>query len=210
MHINIFSSIIHIETELIYLTSFGVEPNYLWNLPVVKILKNRYMLKEIIISFRKLWLLSLSQHSVSDIEIFWSALIFEPQHDKTNKMACASSEDSDQPGHSPSLIRVFAVRMKKTWALNYPLSAQRRLWSDWMDKPKTLQTGRMPRLIWVFAARSHFVGFVMLRLSYEEFAFINSPEPKAHRWAYSIGRHPSSVRCQYFQTTSPILSIFHI
>ena len=33
----------------------------------------------------------------------------EPQHDKTNKMTCAPSEDSDQPGHPPSLIRVFAV-----------------------------------------------------------------------------------------------------
>ena len=28
----------------------------------------------------------------------------EPQHDKTNKMACAHSEDSDQPGHLPSLM----------------------------------------------------------------------------------------------------------
>ena len=37
----------------------------------------------------------------------------------------------DQPGHPPSLIRVFAVRMKKAWVLNYPLSAKRRLWSDW-------------------------------------------------------------------------------
>ena len=35
---------------------------------------------------------------------------FEPRYDKTNKMACAPSEDSDQPGHPPSLIRVFAVR----------------------------------------------------------------------------------------------------
>ena len=35
---------------------------------------------------------------------------FEPPHNKTNKMACAPSEDSDQPGHPPSLIRVFAVR----------------------------------------------------------------------------------------------------
>ena len=33
----------------------------------------------------------------------------EPRHDKTNKMACAPSEDSDQPGHPPSLIRVFGV-----------------------------------------------------------------------------------------------------
>ena len=48
-------------------------------------------------------------------------------HDKTNKMACEPSEDSDQPGHPPSLIRVFAVRMKKVWILSYPLTAQRRL-----------------------------------------------------------------------------------
>ena len=34
----------------------------------------------------------------------------EPQHDKTNKKTCAPSEDSDQPGHPPSLIRAFAVR----------------------------------------------------------------------------------------------------
>ena len=34
----------------------------------------------------------------------------EPPHDKTNKMACAPSEDSDQPGHPPSPIRVFAMR----------------------------------------------------------------------------------------------------
>ena len=29
---------------------------------------------------------------------------------KTYKMACAPSEDTDQPGHPTSLIRVFAVR----------------------------------------------------------------------------------------------------
>ena len=33
---------------------------------------------------------------------------YEPQHDKTNKMICAPSEDSDQPGHTLRLIRVFA------------------------------------------------------------------------------------------------------
>ena len=37
------------------------------------------------------------------------------------------SKDSDQPGHPPSLIRVFTVRLKKAWVLSYPLSAQRRL-----------------------------------------------------------------------------------
>ena len=42
--------------------------------------------------------------------IHFTAAINEPSHDKTNKMACAPSEDSDQLGHLPSLIRVFAVR----------------------------------------------------------------------------------------------------
>ena len=51
----------------------------------------------------------------------------EPPHDKTNKMACASSKDSDQPGHLPSLITVITVHMKKTWVLSYPLSTQQRL-----------------------------------------------------------------------------------
>ena len=75
-----------------------------------------------------------------------------PVHDITYKMACAPCENSDKTGHPPSMIRVFAVRMKKAWVLSYPLSAQRRLWSDW----------RMPRLILVFTGRTcHFVGFVM-------------------------------------------------
>ena len=68
---------------------------------------------------------------------------------------CAPSKDSDQPGHPPSLIRVFAVRMKKSWVLNYPLSGQRRLWSDWADAQADLS------LHWV---HTYFVGFVMLRL----------------------------------------------
>ena len=62
---------------------------------------------------------------------FW-AKTWQNQQD-----GCAPSEDSDQPGHPPSLIRVFAVRMKKAWDLSYPLSAQ-----------------RMPRLTWVFAGRT--------------------------------------------------------
>ena len=35
--------------------------------------------------------------------------------------------------HPSSLIRVFAVRMKKAQVLSYPLRAQQRLWSDWAD-----------------------------------------------------------------------------
>ena len=66
--------------------------------------------------------------------------------------SCASSEDADQPGHP---IRAFAVRMKKPLVLSYPLSAQRRLWSDWADVQADLS------LRW---AHTHFVGFDMSRL----------------------------------------------
>ena len=34
----------------------------------------------------------------------------KPSRDKTNTIARAPNEDSDRPGHSPSLIKVFAVR----------------------------------------------------------------------------------------------------
>ena len=33
----------------------------------------------------------------------------EPAHDKTYKMACALLEDSDQPGHPPSLISLHCA-----------------------------------------------------------------------------------------------------
>ena len=54
-----------------------------------------------------------------------------------------------------SLIRVFTVRMKKAWVLSYPLSAQQRHWSDWVDSQADLS------LRW---AHMLFVGFVMRRL----------------------------------------------
>ena len=77
-------------------------------------------------------------------------------------MACVPSEASDQPGHRPSLVRVFAVRMKKAWVLSYPLSAQRRLWSDWAyaqaDLSLRLDAQADLSLRW---AHSYFAGFVM-------------------------------------------------
>ena len=63
-------------------------------------------------------------------------LLFEPAQDKTYKMACVPSEDSDQPGHLPSLIRVFTSHMNKLGSL--PTTVHRED-SD--------QTGWMPRLI---------------------------------------------------------------
>ena len=84
-------------------------------------------------TFRYLRKQQCGNHFLFDHKIAWEYLITELPHDKTNKMACAPSEDSDQPGHPPSLIRVFAVRMMKHWTLNYILSAQWKLWSVWAD-----------------------------------------------------------------------------
>ena len=84
----------------------------------------------------------------------------EPVHDKTNKMICAPSEDSDQSGHLPSL--------------RYP--SEEELDPYLLKKQKTDQTGQMHRLIWVFAGHTdHFVGFVMLWLNYSYLFDIFSP-----------------------------------
>ena len=66
----------------------------------------------------------------------------------------APREDSGQPGHLPSVISL-AVRMKKPWVLSYPLSPQQRL-----------QTGWMPRLIWVFAGRTLILLVLWCRVSF--------------------------------------------
>ena len=43
------------------------------------------------------------------LSLYKAVAVNEPQHDKTNKVTCAPSEDSDQPRHPARLIRVFAV-----------------------------------------------------------------------------------------------------
>ena len=54
---------------------------------------------------------------------------YEPQHYKTNKMTCAPSEDSDQPGHQPS-----------QWVAEDPMFLH-------ANSEDSYQTGRMSRLI---------------------------------------------------------------
>ena len=50
-----------------------------------------------------------------------------------------------------SLFRVFAVRMKKHWALNYLLSAQWKLWSDWADAQADLSLCWVHVILLVFS-----------------------------------------------------------
>ena len=68
--------------------------------------------------------------------IIWAASWQNQQND------CAPSEDSDQSGHPPYLIRVFAVHIKKAWVLSYPLSATAktliRLGGSWAIAARTV------------------------------------------------------------------------
>ena len=50
---------------------------------------------------------------------------FESPHDKTNKITFVPSKDSDQPGHPPRLIRVFAVRSMGSLGTNFASGGQR-------------------------------------------------------------------------------------
>ena len=71
--------------------------------------------------------------------------LYDPRHDKINKMAVR-----------PTKFQIsLGTCMKKAWVLSYPLSAQRRLWSDWADAQAD------QNLRW---AHSLSVGLVMSRL----------------------------------------------
>ena len=73
---------------------------------------------------------------------------YEPQHDKSNKVTV-------RPAKTQLWLGIFADRMNKAWVLSYPLSAQRRLWSDWADAQADLS---------LRSGHSRFVGFVMSQL----------------------------------------------
>ena len=115
-------------------------------------------------------------NEIIETELYWNCwmlyrfdfyLIIWAATWQNRQCGCAPSEDSDQRWHPPSLIRVFAVRMKKAWTLSYPLSAQRRLWSDWADaQPDWSDWVDAQPALSLRWAHTHFVGFVMSHLIY--------------------------------------------
>ena len=80
--------------------------------------------------------------------------IIEPRHDKTNKTSVRPAKTQISLG----ICSVWSESSLSTWRKLGPLAILRRHSED------SDQTRRMPRLIWVRWAHSHFVGFVMLRL----------------------------------------------
>ena len=45
--------------------------------------------------------------------------IYEPRHEISNNVVCATSKASDQPAHTRSLIRAFACHLNILWLLSY-------------------------------------------------------------------------------------------
>ena len=45
--------------------------------------------------------------------------IFEPGHEISNNVVCATIKASDQPAHTRSLIRAFACPLNILWLLGY-------------------------------------------------------------------------------------------
>ena len=52
---------------------------------------------------------------------------FEPGHSISYKIACAPSEDSGQPAYLRKQVRIFLVRLKTLWIIDYRDSVLRRL-----------------------------------------------------------------------------------
>ena len=78
----------------------------------------------------------------------------ELQHDKTNKVTVRPVKTQISLGICP-VRSESSLSAWRAGVLSYPLSAQRRLWSDWADAQADLS------LRW---AHTHFVGFVMSQL----------------------------------------------
>ena len=81
----------------------------------------------------------------------------EPRHDKTNKMSVRPAKTQISLGIRPAWSESLPGAH---WVAKDPSFLH-------ADSEDSDQTGRMPRLIWVFAGHTcHFVGYVMSRLKY--------------------------------------------
>ena len=75
----------------------------------------------------------------------------EPRHDKTNKLSVRPTKTKISLGIRP----VWSESSLSAWRNRGSLA------THWAHSEDSDQTGRMPRLIWVCWAHTHFVGFVM-------------------------------------------------
>ena len=73
-----------------------------------------------------------------------SIFTFEPVHEISNNLVCATSKDSYQPAHTLSLIRAFASCLNILWLLSY--------WLNTIGVSKLKR--RLQRLVWVYTCQN--------------------------------------------------------
>ena len=71
-------------------------------------------------------------------------LTYEPVHESSNNVVCATSKASDQPAHTRSLIRAFASHLSILWLLSY--------WLTQFGVSKLKR--RLHRLVWVYICQN--------------------------------------------------------
>ena len=137
--------------------------------------------------------------SFVNIILIWAASWDSQQNDS------APSEDSDQPGHPPSLTRVFAVRSMGSYGHKLSSCGQRKLWSDWADAQAdlSLRWAHMP-FCWFCHEAAHIV------ISYEIYLSHDMTKPtkwvcaqRGLRSAWVSAQSDQSLRCPHEETLDP-------
>ena len=131
----------------------------------------------------------------------------------------------------------FAVRMKKAWVLNYPVSTQQWLWLDWVDAQadQSLRWAHMP-LCWFCHIETHFRTHLIWQLSClifqntglnilqtisiakpdEHWKIKNKVMPRVYRnflksnWLTCFFSRQYFVHCDMIRTASSEFSTYHL
>ena len=133
-------------------------------------------------------------------------------------MTCAPSEDSDQPGHLPSVIRVFAVCSMGSQGPKVPSSGQLELWLDWADAQADLSLSWVHRsFCWICCAVAHMSWRCIAVTCLHEFRIIwagawqNQQNGMCTQWrlrsAWASAQADLSLRCPPEESLGPYLPI---
>ena len=122
---------------------------------------------------------------------FTSFTIYEPRHDKTNKMTV-------RPAKTQISLGIYPVWSESS------LSAWRNLGSlatHWAHSEDSDQTGRMPRLIWVFAGRTLTLLVLSCRGSYGEVLITDAVSLFCHLYLTNA----THTHCSFVYSVNPVV-----
>ena len=103
-------------------------------------------------------------------------------------MTCASSEDSDQPGHTAQPFKVFSVHFMDSLEPNTSSCGKKRLLLDWVNAQANLS---------LRCGTFHFVGFVMRWLKFIILTHSYSTEADGMRNSVDPDRLLLGIHCWY-------------